>query len=136
MSRLDEFASWPMVLTTAQVVEGVRGILAVARSDASLKSADVAEELSMMLARDDSNPEPLDVAVCREIEDWVVDNWQDDSPELIDAMSGLVLMCGMTRGFALLERAAKSPNEKVRAVAEDTIAEAERDRLTGWTTRT
>jgi hypothetical protein len=91
-NALDEFASWPMVLTTAQVVEGIRSILAAARSDPSLKPADVTEELTMMLARDDSNPEPLDVAVCREIEDWVVSNWQEDSPELVDAMSVLVLM--------------------------------------------
>jgi hypothetical protein len=135
-NSLDEFASWSMVLTTAQVIDGVRGILAATRSDASLKPADVTEELIMMLARDNSNPEPMDVAVCREIEEWVVKHWQEDSPELVDAMSALVLTCGMTRGMALLETAAESPNEKVRAVAEDTLAEAARDRLKGWKTVT
>jgi hypothetical protein len=78
----------------------------------------------------------MDVAVCREVEDWVVKNWQEDSPDLIDAMSALVLTCGMTRGMALLERAAESANDKVRAVAQDTLAEAARDRLKGWRTVT
>jgi hypothetical protein len=36
----------------------------------------------------------------------------------------------------LLETAAESANEKVRAVAEDTLAEAARDRLKGWKTVT
>jgi hypothetical protein len=135
-NALDEFASWSMVLTTAQVIEGIRGILAAVRSDASLQPADVTEELIMMLARDDSNPEPMDVAVYREIEDWVVENWQEDSPELVDAMSALILTCGMTRGMALLEKAAEAANDKVRTVAQDTLAEAARDRLKGWKTVT
>jgi len=135
-NALDEFASWPMVLATAQVIEGIRGILAAVRSDASLQPADVTEELIMMLARDDSNPEPMDVAVCREIEDWVVENWQEDSPELVDAMSALILTCGMTRGMGLLEKAAESANDKVRTIAQDTLAEAVRDRLKGWKTVT
>jgi hypothetical protein len=131
-AHLEQFASLPMVLTTAQMVEGIRGILAVARSEADVPSIDVAETLVAMLARDNSSPEPIDVAVFRDVEDWVVAHWREDSPKLIDAMSSLVLTCGMTRGLALLEKATESTNDEVRAIAQDALAEAARDRLKGW----
>jgi hypothetical protein len=38
----------------------------------------------------------------------------------------------MTRGLALLEKAAESKNDEVRAIAQDALAEAARDRLKGW----
>ncbi len=135
-NRLDEFAAMSMVLTTESVVDGVRGILALAKSDPSLRLADIAYELDMMFARDDSNPQPIDIGVYREVEDWVVQNWSNDSPSLVDAMSALVLLCGMTRGLHLLREASESANPEVQEVARDALAEAERDRLNGWEPKT
>jgi hypothetical protein len=134
-NRLDEYANWPMVLATEQVAEGLRGILGVARADPSIDARDVADELGTMLARAGYNPLP-DVTVRRDVEDWVVGVWRDDSPELIESLSSLILTCGMTRGMALLERTANSPNERARAVAQEALDEASKDRLTGWTTDT
>jgi hypothetical protein len=135
-NKLDEFSAWSMVLTTEQMIRGIRGILDAARSDSTIKAEDVAHELFLMLARDNSNPQPLDVSVCRDIEDWLVPHWRDDSAQLIDTMASLVLTCGMTRGLALLEKAAESSNDEVRAIAQDALAEAARDTLKGWTPRT
>lgn len=135
-NKLDEFATMPMVLTTERVVEGVRGILALAKSDPSLEPANVARELDMMFARDDSNPQPIDVAVYREVEDWVVQNWRNDSPPLVDVMATIILSCGMVRGIDLLREASESANSEVRKIAQDALAEAERDRLKGWELKT
>jgi hypothetical protein len=132
---LDEFANWSMVLNAEQVALGLRGILAAARADSSISSADVASELFSMFGRNESLEE-VDIAVRREVEDWVVKNWREDSPEFIDAIGGVVLTGGMTRGFLLLEKAVHSSNERVRAIAQETLDEAARDRVNGWETDT
>jgi serine/threonine protein kinase len=114
-NKLDEFASWSMVLTTSQVALGVRGILEAVRSDPTMRPEDVAQELFLILGRDGSNPQPMDISVYREVEGWLVANWHEDDPQLIDIMASLVLTCRMTRGMRLLEEASKSSNPEVRA---------------------
>ena len=49
------------------------------------------------------------------------------APELLDALSVIVLMCDSKQGFELLKKAKLSNNAEVRRIAENTLEEALRN---------
>jgi hypothetical protein len=124
--ELEKIRNLPMLLPDARLVEAVDSVLDIAR-EPSVSATDVAELLVDLVFRQSSNYRPFDAAIYERIDDWVIRSWRDDSPELFDALSTLVLNCNSVRGFELLRQASASPSEEIRSIAADALAEARAD---------
>jgi hypothetical protein len=122
-SPLAKYEGLPMLMTPSECARAIDDLWADVAANPDVAPLEVAQALSVMIARQSSNYLPFDVSIAARIEGWAVSVWSEDDVELFDVLALLVVNTDTGKGRALLQQALHSKEPRIRALAQSALQE-------------
>ena len=120
---MKDYNALPMAMGESAIAAATNELLDEARRDPRPEARAVAEALVGMISRQSSLYKPFAPELVQRIDDWVAEAWATSPLPLFDALATVAANLGTPRVRARLEEARNDPDPRVRAIAEETLAE-------------